>query len=141
MTTKSVQKKSTKKVETKKTVEKPVNTEHTNAVLIAEKIKTIMGDDFFTIDQMRKKMTIIDEKNHTQKLSWNVAKGYIASITNYGLVEDLKAVKDTFKIRIDADYRLNYINLQIAYHQAKIKALEQLKLEINPIVKKGLKSK
>lgn len=133
-------------VKTEATVSDP----HRDAVMVAQQIETVMGKDYFTIDQMRKKMMVTPGgSKHPKKLSWTQAEAYIKSILSYGLVEAVPAVKGCYKIRLDQEYRLAYADQQIKLHQAKIEALEQLRLEIAPqvpkptlkVAKKGGKAK
>ena len=107
-----------KKTENTKTTE---NTDHSNALLIAKKIASVMGNDFFTIDQMRKKMVIIKSGNREGKLSWNDARNYVTSILKYGLAEEFKAVKDCYKIRLDDEFQLKYLDTQIEIRNEEIK--------------------
>jgi len=102
------------------------NTAHVNALAIAEKIQQVMGNDFFTIEQMRKKMFIIGNNNRQIKLSWNEARNYITSIANYGLVETIPAVKDCFKIRLDDDFQLRYFDKQIDIRNNEIADYKKL---------------
>ena len=107
-----------KKAENSKTTE---NTDHANAILIAKKIASVMGPDFFTIDQMRKKMVIIKSGNREGKLSWNDARNYVISIMKYGLAEEFNAVKDCYKIRLDDEFQLKYFDTQIEIRNEEIK--------------------
>ena len=112
-----------KKTENTKTTE---NTDHSNALLIAKKIASVMGNDFFTIDQMRKKMVIIKSGNREGKLSWNDARNYVTSILKYGLAEEFKAVKDCYKIRLDDEFQLKYLDTQIEIRNEEIKVYKGL---------------
>ncbi len=115
-----------KKTKTTKTAE---NTAHKNALVIAKTIEDIMGKDFFTIEQMRKKMVVTKDKNHS-RLSWNDARNYITSIANYGLAEALPAVKDCYKIRLDHEFQLNYFDKQIDIRNAEIEVYKQIQQQI-----------
>ena len=112
-----------KKTENTKTTE---NTDHSNALLIAKKIASVMGNDFFTIDQMRKKMVIIKSGNREGKLSWSEARNYVTSIIKYGLAEEFKAVKDCYKIRLDDEFQLKYFDTQIEIRNEEIKEYKGL---------------
>jgi hypothetical protein len=122
-----------KKTENTKTIE---NTDQTNALLIAKKIVSVMGSDFFTIEQMRKKMIIINNGNREEKLSWNEARNYVTSIIKYGLAEELKAVKDCYKIRLDDEFQLQYFDHQIEIRNVEIKLYKELMDEICKRTKK-----
>ena len=124
-----------KKTEKTKTTE---NTDHSNALLIAKKIVSVMGADFFTIDQMRKKMVIINAGNREGKLSWNDARNYVTSIMKYGLAEEFKAVKDCYKIRLDVEFQLQYFGTQIKIRNDEIKVYRGL---INKICKRSIQEK
>ncbi|GEM_PF-3938041 len=116
-----------------KTTEAPKtkeNVEHQNAIAIAKKILEIMGNDFFTIDQMRKKMVITKNNNHSEKLSWDEARKYLTSIMRYGLAEALPAVKDCYKIRLDHEFQLNYFDKQIDIRNEEIEAYKKIMQEI-----------
>lgn len=116
-----------KKTETPKATE---NTAHQTALQIAEKIHEIMGSDFFTIDQMRKKMIIPGNNNTQKKFSWTEARNYITTIMKFGLAEELPAVKDCFKIRLDHEFQLNYFDKQIDFKNEEIKVFKALMQEI-----------
>lgn len=124
-----------KKPQKTKTTE---NTDQANALLIAKKIVSVMGNDFFTIDQMRKKMVIINSGNREGKLSWREARNYVTSIMKYGLAEELKAVKDCYKIRLDDEFQLKYFDTQIKIRNEEIKVYKAL---LNKICKQSLKEK
>lgn len=124
-----------KKTENTKTIE---NTDQANAFLIAEKIVSVMGNDFFTIDQMRKKMIIINSGNREDKLSWNEARNYVTSIIKYGLAEELQAVKDCYKIRLDDEFQLQYFDTQIEIRNVEIKIYQEL---VDKISKRAIKKK
>lgn len=124
-----------KKTENTKTIE---NTDQTNALLIAKKIVSVMGSDFFTIEQMRKKMIIINSGNREEKLSWNEARNYVTSIIKYGLAEELYAVKDCYKIRLDDEFQLQYFDTQIEIRNVEIKIYQEL---VDKISKGAIKKK
>lgn len=116
-----------------KTAEAPKtkeNVEHQNAIAIANKINEIMGKDFFTIEQMRKKMVITKGNNRSEKISWNEARNYLTSIMRYGLVEALPAVKDCYKIRLDHEFQLNYFDKQIDIRNEEIDTYKKIMQEI-----------
>lgn len=115
-----------KTVETPKTKE---NVEHQNAIAIAKTIEELIGKDFFTIEQMRKKIVMPTPDKKGKKLSWAEARGYISSITSYGLVEESPAVKG-FKIRLDEAFRLNFLSQQIGNRELEIAELKNLINEI-----------
>lgn len=124
-----------KKIKNTKTNE---NTDHENALLIAKKIVSVMGADFFTIDQMRKKMVIINTGNREGKLSWSEARNYVTSIMKYGLAEEFNAVKDCYKIHLDDEFQLKYFDTQIKIRNEEIKVYKSLKSKVTkiPIEKK-----
>lgn len=127
-----------KKTENTKTIE---NTDQANALLIARKIVNVMGGDFFTIEQMRKKMVIINSGNREEKLSWNEARNYVTSIIKYGLAEELQAVKDCYKIRLDDEFQLHYFYTQIEIRNVEIKIYEELVAKISKGAIKKKKAK
>ena len=116
-----------KKAENTKKTE---NTDYPNALLIAKKIASVMGADFFTIDQMRKKMVIIKSGNHEGKLSWNDARNYLTSIMKYGLAEEFNAVKNCYKIRLDDEFQLKYFDAQIEIRKSEMKIYKGLMYKI-----------
>ncbi|OFY87695.1 MAG: hypothetical protein A3F72_13305 [Bacteroidetes bacterium RIFCSPLOWO2_12_FULL_35_15] len=124
-----------KKTESIKTTE---NTDQANALLIAKKIASVMGNDFFTIDQMRKKMVIINSSNREGKLSWSEGRSYVTSIMKYGLAEEFKAVKDCYKIRLDNEFQLKYFRTQIKIRNEEIKIYKGL---MDKICKRSIKRK
>lgn len=111
------------------TTEKQVNQKYVNAISIAEKIMSVMGPDYFTIEQMRKKMVITDN-SMPKKLSWSVCNGYLTSIANYGLAEQLINVKNCFRIQLDTHFRISYFDRQIDIRNEEIKEYKELMQEI-----------
>lgn len=117
-----------------KNTEKAVNTAHTNAIANAKIVEETMGKDFFTIDQMRKKMIIKNNSRYVKPLSGGEARGFILPLIPYGLVEILTAVKDCYKIRLDNEYRISYLKNQVDLRKAEINELINLIFEIDPVI-------
>lgn len=107
-----------KETETAKPIE---NTAYKNALSIAKTIIEVMGEDFFTIEQMRKKMMVPKKnKKNMSPLSWGEARGYVHALIPYGLIEVLGAVKDCYKIRLDKEFQIKYLRNQIAIRNTEI---------------------
>lgn len=120
-----------KKTETVPTETATENVAHKNAITVAKTIEEILGKDFFTIEQMRKKMIITTNNNQGKRLSWNEARGYIAAIIPFGLIETLPAVKDCYKVRLDEVFQINYLANQIKIREKEILEFHHLVLAIS----------
>ncbi|MDO9186943.1 MAG: hypothetical protein Q7W13_13095 [Bacteroidia bacterium] len=116
----------------KKAEKKAENEMYKNAKVVANKILETMGSDFFTIDQMRKKMSITETATNSKprRLTWSEAKNYISSISKFGLAESLQAVKDCYKIRLDDEFQLNYFDKQIDIRNEEIAVYKEIMQEI-----------
>ena len=110
------------------------NTANKEAISLAKRIEEVMGNDFFTIDQMRKKMTTQNNQRHVKTMGGGEAKSFILSIIPYGLVETLTAVKDCYKIRLDNEYRIAYLKNQVDLRKDEINGLLNLIFEIDPVI-------
>lgn len=79
-----------------------------HAKTIANQVVSIMGDGFFTIAEMRKKVASPEAK-YSKKLSWGEAQEYIDYLSTYGFCEVLKPNSTPttlqYRIRIDVEFR------------------------------------
>ncbi len=112
--------------------------EHESAVTTANEILKFVGTDYFHIQQMQKSMEITFPNGRPpQKMTYSKAKEYITGLAEYGMIEPLiiggKAKPDTYKIRLDKEHRLQYLEFKMEEHEAakgvfKLRKIELIKM-------------
>lgn len=109
-----------------KTAETTLQIAYKEALATAKTIEETMGKEFFTLDQMRKKMTPLNNGRHIKTMGGGEARKFIIPLISFGMVEVLQAVNDCYKIRLDKDFQISYLKNQIAIRENEIAALIDL---------------
>lgn len=88
----------------------------------AKTIQSILGNDWFNISDMIRRVMLTSNPKHPRKLSWHEANSILQMLKLFGLIEvqENKGAIATYRVRLDKEYRINYFSQIKEDYKAKI---------------------